>query len=316
MKLPEQKPKIGISACVAGEQVRFDKGHKRSDFCMSQLAPFVDYQAFCPEVAIGLPVPRPTIRQVQLNDGIHVSRPDGDGDVTQDLTEYGQTVASKIDHLSGFIFCQKSPSCGMERVKVYQEDGKGSTASGIGLFAKQIMVHNPNLPCEENGRLMDPALRENFMIRVFTYRHWQDLLSSGLTKHKLIEFHSKRKYLLMSHHLISYKETGRLLARADLKLEEMAQQYISILMSGLKHVATHKSHTNTLQHLQGYFKKVLTKQQKSELSTHINDFRAGLVPLLVPLTLINHYLKEFPQQYLAAQVYLSPYPQELKLRYI
>lgn len=234
MKLPEQKPKVGISACVAGEQVRFDKGHKRSDFCMSQLAPFVNYQAFCPEVAIGLPIPRPTIRQVQLSDGIHVSRPDGDGDVTQDLTDYGQKIGSQIEHLSGFIFCQKSPSCGMERVKVYQEDGKGSMPSGIGLFAKQIMALNPNLPCEENGRLMDPALRENFMIRVFTYRHWQDLLSSGLTKHKLIEFHSERKYLLMSHHLISYKETGRLLARADLKLEEMAQQYISNSNVGVK----------------------------------------------------------------------------------
>ncbi|OEF23670.1 YbgA family protein [Vibrio rumoiensis] len=316
MKLPEHKPSIGISACVAGQQVRFDKGHKKSDFCMTHLAPFVEYQPFCPEVAIGLPIPRPTIRQVQLDDGIHVSRPDGNGDVTHKLTEYGQKTAQNIEHLSGFIFCQKSPSCGMERVKVYQADGKGSMPSGTGLFAKQIMEMNPNLPCEENGRLCDPALRENFMIRVFTYRHWQDLLSSGLTKHKLIQFHSARKYLLMSHHLISYKETGRILARADLSVEDMAQQYISIMMAGLKHVATHKTHTNTLQHLQGYFKKVLTKEQKQELSGHIDDFRQGLVPLVVPLTLINHYLKEFPQQYLAAQVYLSPYPQELKLRYI
>ncbi|MGO2456766.1 YbgA family protein [Vibrio casei] len=316
MKLPDKKPYIGISACVAGLNVRFDKGHKKSDFCMTHLAPFVEYQTYCPEVAIGLPTPRPTIRQVQLEDGIHVSRPDGNGDVTQSLTEYGQNIAQQIDHLSGFIFCQKSPSCGMERVKVYQADGKGSMPSGIGLFAKQIMAMNPNLPCEENGRLCDPALRENFMIRVFTYRHWQDMVNSGLTKHKLIQFHSERKYLLMSHHLISYKETGQLLAKADISLQEMAQQYIRLLMAGLKHVSTHKSHTNTLQHLQGYFKKVLTKEQKQELSSHITHFREGLVPLVVPLTLINHYLKEFPQQYLATQVYLSPYPKELKLRYI
>lgn len=316
MKQPKHKPLLGISACVTGQQVRFDKGHKRSDFCMEHLAPFVEYQTYCPEVAVGLPIPRPTIRQIQLEDGVHVSQPDHSGDVTQALTEYGQKIAQDISHLSGFIFCQKSPSCGMERVKVYQADGKGSKPSGIGLFAKQIMQQNPDLPCEENGRLCDPALRENFMIRVFTYRHWQDLLASGLTKHKLIQFHSERKYLLMSHHLISYKETGRLLARADMELEEMAQQYISLLMAGLKHVATHKSHTNTLQHLQGYFKKVLTKDQKQELTSHIEHFRDGLVPLVVPLTLINHYLKEHPQQYLAAQVYLSPYPKELKLRYI
>lgn len=316
MKKPQQPPTIGISACLTGQEVRFDKGHKRSDFCMSQLAKFVTYQPFCPEVAIGLPIPRATIRQVQYPDGIHVQRPDGSGDVTQPLLDYGHQVAQQLETLSGFIFCQKSPSCGMERVKVYQEDGKGSTATGVGLFAQQIMAHHPNLPCEENGRLMDPALRENFIIRVFTYQHWKELLASGLTKHKLITFHSERKYLLMSHHLISYKEAGRILAKADLELHDMAEQYLAILMSGLKHVATHRSHTNTLQHLQGYFKKVLTKQQKQELSTHIEDFRRGLVPLVVPLTLINHYLKEFPQQYLAAQVYLSPYPQELKLRYI
>ncbi len=316
MKLPQHKPCIGISACVAGLKVRFDNGHKRSNFCMNELGQFVHYQSFCPEMAVGLPSPRPSVRQIRQPDGIHVSRPDGSLDITQSMTTYADTVAQSIAHLSGFIFCQKSPSCGMERVKVYQADGKGSVSDDIGLFAQRIMQLNPNLPCEENGRLNDPALRDNFIIRLFTYRHWQELLASGLSKHKLIQFHSERKYLLMSHHLISYKQAGQLLARPDLSLDGMAQQYITILMEGLKHVATHRSHVNTLQHLQGYFKKRLSKQQKQELVTHIEDFRHGLTSLQVPLALIHHYLSAYPHDYLSAQVYLVPYPQQLKLRYL
>ncbi|MGB2080078.1 MAG: YbgA family protein, partial [Vibrio sp.] len=291
-------------------------GHKRDNFCMDELSGYVEYVTYCPEMAVGLPAPRPSIRQIRKDDGIHVSRPDGEMDVTEDLIAYGQKIASQSEPLSGFIFCQKSPSCGMERVKVYQADGKGSTSDGVGLFAQQIMQQNPILPCEESGRLNDPALRENFVIRVFTYHAFQEMRQQGLTKHALIQFHSKRKYLLMSHHIESYKQAGRLLARADLDLETQAQEYLTILMTGLTHVATHRSHVNTLSHLQGYFKRLLTKEQKQELTQHIERFRQGLVPLLVPLTLIEHYLREHPQDYLEMQVYLAPYPQELKLRYI
>ncbi|MDP4984786.1 YbgA family protein [Pseudoalteromonas tunicata] len=315
MKVPQSDIIIGISACVEGQQVRFDRGHKKSDFCVNELGKHVKYRGFCPEVAIGMPIPRPTVRQIKKGDLIIVSRPDGEGDVTEQLTAYGKKIAASVSDLSGFIFCQKSPSCGMERVKVYYEHGQSSEPTGIGLFAKEIMAANPLLPCEENGRLNDAGLRENFVIRVFTYRHWQDLVASGLTKHKLITFHSEHKYLLMSHHLPSYKALGQLLARADLSIDEMAEQYISGLMGGLKHLANRKSHSNTLQHLQGYFKKNIDKAQKQELAEHIEGFRQGLVPLLVPLTLINHYLKQYPKAYLAAQVYLSPYPTDLKLRY-
>lgn len=315
MKKPQSEIVIGISACVEGQQVRFDRGHKKSDFCVDELGKHVKYRAFCPEVAIGLPIPRPTIRQIKKGDLIAVSRPDGSGDVSDYLTAYGQKTAQEISELSGFIFCQKSPSCGMERVKVYYEHGKSSESTGVGLFAKEIMAANPLLPCEENGRLNDLGLRENFVMRVFTYKNWQDLVASGLTKHKMMTFHSEHKYLLMSHHLPTYKSLGQLLARADLTVEEMADAYITGLMLGLKHIATRKTHSNTLQHLQGYFKKQLDKMQKQELVQQIDDYRAGLVPLLVPLTLINHYLKQHPKEYLAAQVYLSPYPQDLKLRY-
>ncbi|NTS76474.1 DUF1722 domain-containing protein [Catenovulum sp. SM1970] len=310
-----QAIKLGISACVKGEKVRFDSGHKRSHFCVEELGKHVEYKTFCPEVAVGLPVPRPTIRQVRYGDVIKVCRPDGSGDVTDPMVEYGRSVASKISDLSGFIFCAKSPSCGMERVKVYHDHGKGSESIGIGVFAEQIMKANPNLPCEENGRLNDAILRENFVMRVFAYKNWQSLVADGLTKHKMIEFHSQYKYLIMAHDYEGYRELGQLLARADIELAEQADRYITRLMQALKNKASRKSHTNTLMHLQGYFKKQLSKEQKAELSEHIKAFRDGVMPLMGPITLLKHYLREHPKEYLAQQVYFEPYPVELKLRY-
>ena len=306
---------IGISACLVGQNVRYDSSAKTSHFCVNELGNHVQYRSFCPEVAIGLPVPRPTIRQIKKDDLIFVSQPDGSGDVTQALAEYGKRVAKVAEKFSGYIFCAKSPSCGMERVKVYSADGKSSTSDGIGTFAREIMKANPLLPCEENGRLNDQVIRENFVARIFAYRDWQELVASGLTKHKLMTFHSRYKYSLMSHDLIAYKALGQLLARADLSVEIMAEQYIQGLMNALKIKATRKKHTNTLQHIQGYFSQHLSAIEKQELCTQIESYRQGLVPLVVPLTLIKHYLLAFPQHYLKQQSYLNPYPVQLKLRY-
>ena len=315
MKTVKVTPTIGMSACVHGEKVRYDTGHKKSDFCVNELGKHVNFKTFCPEVAIGLPIPRPTIRQIIKDDIIIVAQPDGSGDVTNELTSYGKKAAQTMSDMSGFIFCQKSPSCGMERVKVYYEHGKGCKHDGIGAFAREVMAANPLLPCEENGRLNDIPLRENFIIRIFTYRHWQDLVESGITKHKLTTFHSEHKYLVMSHHVQSYKALGQLLARTDMNLQEQADEYIAGLMKALKHLSNRKTHTNTLVHLQGYFKKYLSKEQKQELVEKIEEYRTGILPLLVPLTLINHYLREHTSDYLSSQVYLSPYPDDLKLRY-
>lgn len=311
----DKKLKIGISACVVGQQVRYDKSHKRSFFCVEELGEFVEYKPVCPEVAVGLPIPRPTIRQISHGDLISVSRPDGSGDVTEALTKLGQDHAKASDDLAGFIFCAKSPSCGMERVKVYQEDGKGSEMNGVGMFSKQIMQHNPLLPCEENGRLNDPIIRENFITRIFTYQKWLDLKAEGFTIHKLITFHSAHKYLVMSHHIESYKQLGRLLASPEEEINIVADKYIALLMEALTIKATRRSHTNTLQHLQGYFKKQLTKEKRKELSDEIDAYRQGITPLLVPLTLINHYLLEYPNEYLLEQTYLNPHPKTLRLRY-
>lgn len=313
--MTSEKLTIGISACLIGQEVRFDKSHKRSAFCTDALGAFVDYQAFCPEVAVGLPIPRPTIRQIEKDNMIHVSRPDGSGDVTDALIAYGKKVAETTQHLSGFIFTAKSPSCGMERVKVYSPDGKKCEKQGVGLFAQQIMEHNPNLPCEENGRLNDPLIKENFVLRVYVYRQWQLLMQGGLTKRALFEFHAQHKYLLMAHHVEQYKLLGRLLGQSNDNIDELAQQYITGLMSGLKSKATRKTHTNTLMHLMGYFKKDLTKGQKQELLTYIKSYRAGLMPLLAPLTLFKHYMSQYPKKYLTQQSYFDPYPLELRLRY-
>nr|WP_070982969.1 MULTISPECIES: DUF523 and DUF1722 domain-containing protein [Pseudoalteromonas]OHU85415.1 hypothetical protein BFC16_18875 [Pseudoalteromonas sp. JW3]OHU92964.1 hypothetical protein BET10_02840 [Pseudoalteromonas amylolytica] len=309
--------KIGISACLAGEKVRFDTGHKRSNFCMDELVHHVEYVKFCPEVAVGLPIPRPTIRQVKVGDTIKVCGPDGSGDVGEQLTEYGKRVATEqAKSLSGFVFCAKSPSCGMERVKIYNEAGTGNTSEGIGFFAKQIMTHNPLLPCEENGRLNDPHLRENFVMRVYVFKSWQELVASPVGLHELTQFHAKHKYLVMSHNYESYRALGRYLAHAAAEpIEQVKDNYISGLMNALSSPASRKNQTNTLTHLQGYFKNDLSKIEKQELCSAIDEYRKGLVPLYVPLTLLKHHLKVHPNEYLAQQVYFDPYPNELKLRF-
>ena len=283
---------IGISACLIGEKVRFDASNKPSNFCNKELGQHVTYKAYCPEVAVGMPIPRPTIRLIKDEQIIKVSRPDGSGDVTTAIKAYGKKIASISKNLSGYVFCAKSPTCGMERVKVYSPSGDRLQAQGIGVFSREIMKANPLLPCEENGRLNDPILKENFVARVFAYRHWQAVVESGVSKHKLTSFHAQYKYTLMSHDLIAYKQLGRLLASED----------INVL----------KDKTTIVD---GKGESEAINQRVEELSQQIDAYREGLMPLMVPLTLINHYLLEHPKSYLAQQAYLNPYPESLKLRY-
>ncbi len=306
---------IGTSACLMGENVRYDGSGKKSHFCVDELGQHVSYKPFCPEMAVGLPAPRPTIRQIRKQDVLHVARPDGSGDVTEALQAYGKKVAELAKDFSGFVFCAKSPTCGMERVKVYNEKGNPLANDGIGVFANEVMKANPLLPCEENGRLNDAILRENFVARVFVYNNWQQLVAGGLSKHKLMTFHGQYKYMLMSHDLVAYKTLGRLLGNGALTVDEIAPEYIAGLMAALKITATRKNHANTLQHIQGYFSKHLLAPQRQELCKQVDDYRKGLVPLVVPLTLIKHYLILHPKKYLAQQAYLNPYPEQLRLRY-
>ncbi|MGY3885549.1 YbgA family protein [Aeromonas aquatica] len=310
------KIKVGISACLLGQEVRFDGGHKRSSFCERDLGAHFDYHPVCPEMAIGLGAPRAAIRLVRRKGEIRAEASNGSFDVTEKLIAFSEQQASRLDFLSGYILCAKSPSCGMERVRIYGANNEGSAKEGIGLFAKALMEANPLLPVEEDGRLCDPILRENFVLRVFAYHDWQQLCARGITAAALIRFHSRYKYLVLSHASTYYRTLGKLLGNlGKANLQEVADSYIRGLMAALTLRANRRSHTNVLMHLQGYFKRMLTPSQKQELTEAIDKYRVGIFPLLVPLTLLRHHLREHPNPYLAEQVYLNPHPETLRLRY-
>ncbi len=311
------KPKIGISACLLGENVRFNGGHKQSQLCSEVLAEYFDFVPLCPEVAIGLGIPRETIRLVgdaaapQAVGSVHREL-----NVTAPLGEYGEKMAAEHTDLSGYIFMQKSPSCGLERVKVYRENGAPVDGGGRGIYAQAFCARHPNLPVEEDGRLNDPVLRENFLTRVFVYASWQQLLGEGLSRHRLLAFHARYKYLLMAHSPAHYKSLGNLLggmAKGE-DLDALGSGYFSALMSGLKKCATRGTHTNVLQHISGYLKQAISADDKQEMQTVIGQYRQGIVPLVVPLTLLKHHFRLHPDRYIAQQAYLQPHPENLSLR--
>ncbi|MDT8905333.1 Uncharacterized conserved protein YbgA, DUF1722 family [Pseudomonas sp. NFACC09-4] len=310
------KPKIAISACLMGEEVRFNGGHKQSHLCSRVLTEYFEFVPVCPEVAIGLGIPREPIRLVgdpANPDAVGTVKPNLD--VTRPLAEYGRQMAAELDDICGYIFMQKSPSCGLERVKVYSHDGAPQKDGGRGIYAQAFCDRHPDLPVEEDGRLNDPVLRENFLTRVFAYAAWQPLRHKNLTRRDLIEFHSRYKYLLMAHNPVQYKALGNLLGsmgKAD--PNELGPRYFSALMAALKKCATRRTHTNVLQHLSGYLKRAIGAEDKQEVQHLITQYRQGIVPLVVPLTLLKHHLRLHPDPYLSQQAYLQPHPENLSLR--
>jgi uncharacterized protein YbgA (DUF1722 family) len=236
-------------------------------------------------------------------------------DVTLPLAEYGERMAAQVDDICGYIFMQNSPSCGLERVKVYQANGIPHRNGGRGVYAQAFCAQHPNLPVEEAGRLNDPVLRENFLTRVYVYRDWQALLKQGLTRRALTDFHSRCKYLLMAHHPEQYKALGNLLGsmgKGDATL--IGPRYFSQLMEALSRCATRGTHSNVLQHISGYFKRAISSEDKQEMQRLISQYRQGIVPLVVPLTLLKHHLRQNPDPYIAQQLYLQPHPEDLSLR--
>ncbi|WKE63947.1 DUF523 and DUF1722 domain-containing protein [Gallaecimonas kandeliae] len=308
---------VGISACVLGDKVRFDGGHKLSRFVADELGRHFRFHPLCPEMAIGLGSPRPAIRLVGDPDHPRVQDSKGAGlDVTDQLDAFSDKVLPGLQHLAGYILCGKSPTCGMERVKLYSHEGEGLGKVGVGVFARRLMAAYPELPVEEDGRLHDPLLRENFVMRVMTYHQWLQLLAEGLSVQGLMDFHRRNKFLLLAHHQRLYRELGPLIAKAcQNDLAQVAGDYIRRFMAALARPAKRRDQANVLMHLQGFFKKVLEPQEKAELAALIDDYRQGLVPLMAPLTLLNHHLRRHPLPYLAEQRYLQPYPSDLKLRY-
>ncbi|RUO61076.1 DUF523 and DUF1722 domain-containing protein [Pseudidiomarina marina] len=306
--------KVGISACLLGDQVRFDGGHKRSDFCANELQRHVEFVKLCPEVGIGMPVPRPTIRLEQHDHGVRAVVPKTGEDVTEKLSHFADKAQPHLKQLSGYVLCAKSPSCGMERVKLYDPDTGYARKEAEGIFVKRLRELHPALPLEEDGRLNDAPLRENFVMRVFVYHAWQQL-PQPLRKADLLNFHTELKLLLLAHNQAEYRRLGRLVADQQNIDASFAKQYIEAIMTALGKPATRANHTNVLQHIQGYFGQYLSKEQKAELSALIMDYHDGVQPLLAPLTLLRHYLREYPNDYLQGQRYLNPYPADLKLRY-
>ncbi|WP_315708014.1 YbgA family protein [Brenneria uluponensis] len=310
---------VGISACLLGNPVRFDGGHKRFPFAVEQLTPYFGFESVCPEMAIGLPVPRPALRLVKDGQGM-VTMCASNGaplDVTEKMQLFATESTQKLMHLCGYIVCAKSPSCGMERVKVYDESQKNARKSGVGLFTQQLMTLMPWLPVEEDGRLHDPVLRENFIERVFTLYELNRLWQQGLSRGALMNFHSRYKLLLLAHSQPGYRELGRFVAAMEQwdSLVDFAAEYRLRLMKLLSHPASRRNHTNVLMHVQGYFRRQLTTLQRQELTHLIERYRQGMQPLLAPITLLRHYLSEYPDAYLSQQRYFDPYPEALRLRY-
>lgn len=312
-----RKPKLGISACLMGAEVRYNGGHKESHLCTRTLSEYFDFVPVCPEVAIGLGIPRETIRLVgDAEQPQAVGSVSHELNVTTELAAYGEQMATELNDICGYIFMQKSPSCGLERVKVYRENGAPVDGGGTGIYAKAFCARHPNLPVEEDGRLNDAVLRENFITRVFAYAAWQTLLQEGLSRHSLIAFHSRYKYQLMASNPEQYKVLGTLLGNLGQHddLPELAARYFTELMAALKKCATRGTHTNVLQHLSGYLKQSLGSADKQELQQLISQYHQGVVPLIVPLTLLKHHFRQHPDPYVALQVYMQPHPENLSLR--
>ena len=312
------QPTIGISGCLTGSSVRFDGGHKRMGFVMDELAQWVTFSPVCPEMAMGLPVPRPALRLVQTTSGeirMRFSQAPNE-DVTQKIDDFTAAYLPRVAELAGFIVCAKSPSCGMERVRLYDEKGGRGRKEGVGRFTGALLAAYPWLPVEEDGRLHDPVLRENFVERVFALHELNSLRARGLTRHSLLDFHSRYKLQLLAHHQAGYREIGPFVASLSEwdNLDAFFEAYREKLMAILKHPASRKNHTNVLMHIQGYFHGKLTPRQRGELREVILHYRAGLLPILAPLTLLKHYLGEYPDHYLLAQNYFNPYPNDLGLR--
>jgi uncharacterized protein YbgA (DUF1722 family)/uncharacterized protein YbbK (DUF523 family) len=307
--------RVATSSCLLGAEVRFDGGHKHNGYITKTLARYFEMIPFCPEVAIGLGVPRPPIRLMSDGGQVRVvGVSDPDLDVTEDLMEYGRTVAAQLSDASGYIFKRGSPSCGMERVKIYSDKGM-PVDSGAGIYAQTIMHELPLLPVEEEGRLMDPVLRENFIERVFVYHRLQSLCRSQLTPAKLIEFHTNHKFSVLAHDEAAYRELGQIVAAAgSADLPQLAERYATLLMTAMKKRATRKLHSNVLTHIMGFLKDHIDSGDKAELLEVIDKYRHEQIPLIVPVTLLKHHLRRYPDPYIARQYYLNPHPEELMLR--
>jgi uncharacterized protein YbgA (DUF1722 family)/uncharacterized protein YbbK (DUF523 family) len=324
--MADERPRIGISACLLGAAVRFDGGPKRDPFLVETVGPFVEWVPVCPEDEAGFGTPREPMRLqfVGLPRTIDAAGAElpalvmtrtGE-DVTARLLRWTRRRVAELVRvgLSGYVLKKDSPSCGMARVRVYHPSGRVERV-GSGIFAAELMRRFPDLPVEEEGRLSDPGLRENFIERVFAHRRLRRLFETGWTRGDLVRFHTAHKLTLMAHSPSAYRTLGRLVAGArTLSRRALESEYRMGFMGALRALATPARQTNVLQHMMGYFKRTLDADARGELLSVIQDYRRGLVPLIVPMTLIRHHVRRVGVPYLEGQVYLEPAPRELALR--
>ena len=311
-----EKIKLGISTCLLGENVRYDGGHKLDRFLTDTLGQYVEYVPVCPEVECGLPIPRESMHLEGDPESPRLVTLRTKQDMTERMVSWAKkrVVELEKEGLCGFIFKSDSPSSGMERVRVYNEKGM-PVKKGVGMFARIFMEHYPLLPVEDEGRLHDPKLRENFVERIFALKRWREVLAKKESRGNLVDFHTQHKLLILSHSPKHYQIMGKLVAQAkDIPLKNLFQQYQTILMEALQLKTTPKKNANVLMHMMGYFKEQLSSDEKQELLEVIDHYRQEYIPLIVPMTLINHYVRKYDQPYLKQQVYLNPHPLELQLR--
>lgn len=314
--MPPPRVRIGISSCLLGQEVRFNGGHKRDDFLVGTFGPFVEWVPVCPEVELGMGVPRPAIRLERIGGGVRLLMPSTGADLTDAMGDFsrGRVDALAGMGLDGYVLKKDSPSCGMERVKTYQGAGAPSK-DGRGVFAEALLSRLPHLPVEEEGRLNDPRLRESFVTRVFVHHRWQEGEREGWTRAGLMRFHERHKFLLMARNQAAMRRLGKLLGGSDRKdaIRDLAAGYQEGLTAVLGRPATRRGHTNVLHHLLGFVSDGLDGEDRAELVETIERYRLGLVPLVVPLTLIRHQVRRQGSGYLRDQVYLEPHPYELML---
>lgn len=311
-----EKIRIGISSCLLGEMVRYDGGHQLDRYVRDTLGQYFDFVPVCPEVEMGLPTPRESLRLIEGDASPRLVFSHSGTDITLAMLAWAAHRVRELEQesLCGFIFKAKSPSSGMERVKLYDRHGVPAK-KGVGLFARAFMDHFPLLPVEEDGRMHDPHLRENFIECVFVLKRWRDLLKSSQTPAGLVDFHTRHKLLLLSHSPALYREMGALVAQAGVIAEvDLFPAYQTLLMKAMRLHTSIRKHVNVLQHLLGYFRNQLSADEKQEALELVEHYRHGSVPLIVPVTLFNHYVRKYREAYLSRQVYLHPHPVELQLR--
>jgi len=312
----ENRIRLGISSCLLGENVRWNGGHKLDRFVTDTLGQYVEYVPVCPEVECGFGIPRETFRLVGDPEDPRLVTSRTNVDHTDRMQAWARKRVMELEKedLCGFIFKSDSPSSGMERVKVYNPKGMPEK-KGVGMFARAFMQHFPLIPVEEDGRLHDPKLREIFIEQIFALKRWRETLAQKRSLGNLVDFHTRHKLLILSHSPKHFREMGKLVAEGKrLPIAELYTKYESLLIEALRLKTTIKKNCNVLQHILGYFKKQITADEKQEVLEIIEQYRSGYVPLIVPVTLLNHYVRKYNQPYLMQQIYLNPHPVSLKLR--